>query len=67
MAQTSADGPAFGLGTAFKLTAHLPSPKVVGNISTRARVDIGSNVLIAGFIIDGTQPKKVIVRALGPP
>jgi hypothetical protein len=30
------------------------------------RVETGDNVLIGGFIITGTQPKKVIVRAIGP-
>jgi hypothetical protein len=30
------------------------------------RVLTGNNVLIAGFIITGTDPKKVIVRGLGP-
>ena len=38
----------------------------MGNISTRLRVETGNNVLIGGFIIAGTQPKKVIVRAIGP-
>ena len=36
------------------------------NISTRGMVGTGENVLIAGFIISGSQAKKVIVRALGP-
>jgi CSLREA domain-containing protein len=36
------------------------------NISTRLRVQTGDNVLIGGFIIDGTEAKKVIVRAVGP-
>ena len=36
------------------------------NISTRGTVGTGEDVLIAGFIITGSQPKKVIVRALGP-
>ncbi|MBA3883485.1 MAG: hypothetical protein H0X73_12460 [Chthoniobacterales bacterium] len=36
------------------------------NISTRMRVETGDNVLIGGFIVTGTQPKKVIVRAVGP-
>ena len=36
------------------------------NISTRLRVDTGENVLIGGFIITRPEPKKVIVRALGP-
>jgi len=36
------------------------------NISTRARVDRGDDAAIAGFIIDGNEPKKVIIRGLGP-
>ncbi len=36
------------------------------NISTRLRVGTGDNVLIGGFIVTGTQAKKVIVRAIGP-
>ena len=36
------------------------------NLSTRGLVGTGENVLIAGFIVSGSQPKKVIVRALGP-
>jgi hypothetical protein len=30
------------------------------------RVETGENVLIGGFIVTGTQPKRVIVRAIGP-
>src|SRR5204863_6881425 len=37
-----------------------------GNISTRLRVETGDNVLIGGFIITGTQAKKIILRAIGP-
>ena len=36
------------------------------NISTRLGVQTGDNVLIAGFILVGTAPKQVILRALGP-
>jgi hypothetical protein len=36
------------------------------NISTRMRVQSGDNVLIGGFIISGTEPKKVILRGIGP-
>ena len=42
-----------------------PAPKAL-NISTRMRVESGDNVLIAGFIVTGSQPKKVIIRGLGP-
>jgi hypothetical protein len=36
------------------------------NISTRLPVQTGENVLIAGFIITGNTPKRVIVIGLGP-
>ena len=35
------------------------------NISTRGFVGTGSNVLIAGFIVGGTTPVQVLVRARG--
>jgi hypothetical protein len=38
----------------------------LANISTRLRVETGDNVLIGGFIVTGTQPKRVMVRAIGP-
>jgi hypothetical protein len=36
------------------------------NISTRLRVLTGENVLIGGFIVTGTDPKKVLIRGIGP-
>jgi Cysteine-rich secretory protein family len=42
------------------------APTLLANISTRLRVETGDNVLIGGFIVTGTQPKKVMVRAIGP-
>lgn len=36
------------------------------NISTRLRVQTDENVLICGFIITGTDPKRVLVRGIGP-
>ena len=36
------------------------------NISTRGLVQSGDGVMIAGFIIQGNTPKKVIIRGLGP-
>lgn len=51
-----------GHPTGMELT---PQAKVL-NVSTRLQVQTGDNVLIGGFIITGTKPKKVIVRAIGP-
>jgi len=39
---------------------------ILSNISTRSLVQTGDSVMIGGFIVQGTQAKRVIVRALGP-
>jgi N-acetylneuraminic acid mutarotase len=41
-------------------------PAQLANISTRAFVQTGDNVMIGGFIVQGTEPKRVIIRAIGP-
>jgi uncharacterized delta-60 repeat protein len=69
----SAESIAESVRNAFITTADptpTPTPTPVpvttlANISTRLRVETGDNVLIGGFIVTGTQPKKVIIRAIG--
>src|SRR5216117_4518638 len=41
-------------------------PARLGNISTRSFVKTGDNVMIGGFIVQGIQTKRVIIRAIGP-
>src|SRR6267378_1942087 len=54
------------------LPVHLENTKfpTVGpqalNLSTRGLVGTGDNVVIGGFIITGTDPKTIVLRALGP-
>ena len=43
-----------------------PSTPTLIDISARGSVQTGENVLIAGFIVTGSDPKQVIIRALGP-
>lgn len=38
----------------------------LANISTRGFVQTGENVLIGGLILTGLEPRRVIVRAIGP-
>lgn len=38
----------------------------LANISTRVRASTGQEVAIAGFVITGQDPKRVLIRALGP-
>lgn len=54
---------AFAIGATGPCPA---GPPQLLNISTRGRVETGENVLIGGFIITGTGPKNVIIRAIGP-
>jgi hypothetical protein len=42
------------------------APSRLLNIATRLRVLTGDNALIAGFIVTGTDAKKVMVRGIGP-
>lgn len=50
-------------GRVFRVSA---TPSQAQNISSRAMVTTGENVMIGGFIITGTADKRVIVRGLGP-
>src|SRR5262245_16073677 len=46
-----------------------PTPSagsILANISTRSFVQTGDNVMIGGFIVQGTGTKRVIIRAIGP-
>ena len=44
-----------------------PTPtSILGNISTRSFVQTADNVMIGGFIVQGSEPKRVIIRAIGP-
>ncbi|MEY4938714.1 MAG: hypothetical protein RIQ93_449, partial [Verrucomicrobiota bacterium] len=36
------------------------------NMSTRGEVDVGQGNLIAGFIVTGEEPKRVLIRGIGP-
>jgi outer membrane protein assembly factor BamB len=55
--------------TATASPSATPTPTPVSqaiNLSTRMKVLIGDNVGIGGFIISGTVPKPVLLRAIGP-
>ncbi len=48
------------------LTETLPPPSRLLNLSTRAQTLTGANVLIPGFVVQGTTPKRLLIRAAGP-
>jgi YVTN family beta-propeller protein len=43
-----------------------PAPRSLANVSTRLRVQPGDGALIGGFIIQGSEAKTVVARAVGP-
>src|ERR1019366_5985330 len=46
--------------------AYAPPASTLVNISTRAPVGTGANLMIAGFVVGGSGSKKVLIRAVGP-
>ncbi len=47
-------------------TGETPGARRLGNISTRGLVGLGGDPLVAGFYVVGPQPKKVLIRGIGP-
>jgi WD40 repeat protein len=62
----SGDGDLADTKSAELYSTGQPIPSQLLNIATRLRVQTGENVLIGGFIITGTEPKKAIIRGIGP-
>lgn len=50
----------------LQLPLTVTSPIRLINISTRSQVGTGDNVMIAGFVLGGTTPHQVLIRAIGP-
>ncbi|WP_221030636.1 beta strand repeat-containing protein [Actomonas aquatica] len=63
---TLTNSPASG---ALSGAASTPTPAADGflrNLSTRGHVGTGQSVLVAGFVVNGSTPKRLLVRAIGP-
>ena len=56
-----------GTGVAIVEVFEVDQPQSpLANISTRGQVRTGSDAMIGGFIISGSSPRTVVVRARGP-
>ena len=56
-----------GVGVSLVGVFELDHPEIpLINISTRGFVQGGNNVMIAGLIVEGTGPQKVVITAAGP-
>ena len=63
------NGTGVGLVEVYNLGAaslDVSSEAHLANISTRGKVQTGDNVMIGGFINQGSVPIKVLLRAIGP-
>jgi hypothetical protein len=67
-ATATATPTATATATATPTATATATPGLVGNVSTRLPVGTGDNVLIEGFIVQGSvgSTKKILVRAIGP-
>jgi glucose/arabinose dehydrogenase len=64
IARGNAGATGIGLVELYDVDQNAPANAV--NISARGNVGTGDNVMIGGFIIDGSQSRTVVIRALGP-
>jgi hypothetical protein len=56
-----------GNASEFSPAVPIPgAPAALANISTRAPVLTDERVVIGGFIVAGAEPKRILVRAIGP-
>ncbi|HKP03565.1 MAG TPA: hypothetical protein VJU77_09425, partial [Chthoniobacterales bacterium] len=61
------NGPGVGVGLVEVYDLDTAAASKLGNLSTRAFVRTGNNVVIAGFILgNGAGDDRVVVRGLGP-
>lgn len=57
---------ASGIGLVEIYDLDSPNPGEPGNLSVRANVLTGDDVLIDGLIVRGGNPKRILLRAIGP-
>jgi hypothetical protein len=60
-----ADSTGVGLAELYDLDVGTPTARMI-NISARASVGQGGNILIAGFVISGGTPLTILLRGVGP-
>ncbi|WP_414664971.1 beta strand repeat-containing protein [Horticoccus sp. 23ND18S-11] len=68
-----AKGPAANAGASgvvlievYDVTQGGPAGPKASNVSTRGNVGTGTNILIAGFVVNGTASRRMLIRGVGP-
>jgi len=57
---------AAGIGLVELYATGSSAPANPVNISTRGFVQTGDDIMIGGFILGGTEPRQIVIRAIGP-
>ena len=52
--------------TPARVSVEPPEPGRITNLSARAAVGTGDDILIAGFVLEGSPDKSILIRAVGP-
>lgn len=65
-AQIQGTGSTTGLAMVELYDANPANAARLANVSARTRVGTGDNILIAGFVVSGTRPLKLLIRGIGP-
>jgi hypothetical protein len=66
LSESNADAFISKISETAQPSALAPCPSQLLNLATRLRVLPGDSALIAGFIITGSDTKRVIIRGIGP-
>ncbi len=62
----TASGHSATSSAAVLTVASTATPGTLTNISSRANVGTGNNILIGGFVVGGSTARAVLIRAVGP-
>lgn len=63
---SSAGGDGVALVEVYDLAGTTAGSAQLANLATRGFVETGDGVLIAGFVVTGSAPKRLLVRGIGP-
>lgn len=55
-----------GTATSADASLSVTSKTRIVNLSSRAQVNTDAEILISGFVINGSTPKRMLIRAVGP-
>lgn len=65
-AQVAGKGNATGVALVEVYDAATAAPSRLVNLSVRGRVGVGAEIVVVGFSIEGSIPKSLLLRAVGP-